>query len=110
MATMDPHAVNGELKDAREAQLTLQVKQWDLELATKLAFEDARTKASIMGTKDGKAPSEAACERSAKSDPTYLKCLGEGVDIRKALAKSDIQVEFLRRKHETILAMEGNKK
>jgi hypothetical protein len=101
---MDPNAVNEELKKARETHVVAVVVQLHTELQKKLAFENARAMAASKGNGE-KAPSEAACERAAKTDPEYLKLCGAEVSATEAVLRADVQVEYLRKKFEATMAI-----
>lgn len=101
---LDPTAINEELKKARLAHVSAQVTLLTVEFNKKMAFEAARTTASSK-TVDGKAPSEAACERTAKNDATYLKACQSEITATEMALKADILVEYLRKQFDVALAM-----
>lgn len=102
MAALNPAMVNEELKKAREKHMKAQISQLRTELDKKLAFENARATASSK-TVDGKVPSEAACERAAKNDGTYLKLCEKEIEAINETIKADIEVEFLRKSFDIAL-------
>lgn len=108
MASVDLAAVNEELKKAREAHVDAVVKQLEAEFSKKMAFEAARNAAAARST-DGKPPSEAACERAAKTDTDYLKLCAAELKATAAILQADVQVEYLRRKFDMYLAVVNQK-
>lgn len=104
MASLDATAANNELMKARLAHLTAEINYLKAEQSKKLTYEEARTRASSK-TVDGKAPSEAACERIAKSDPTYLNAILLEIGAIEAERRANINVEYCRHAFEVALAL-----
>lgn len=109
MANVDLNAVNEELKNTRNLHTNAVAHQLRTEAKKRQAFESARNATANTKSSDGKAPSEAACERVAKSDPMYLKLCEEEINAIESVMKIDTQVEYLRRKFDMYLAVVNQK-
>ena len=97
MAQLDPLQVNEELKKANEANVEAVIAHLNADLEKRTTLELQRN-AAASKVVDGKAPSEAACERVAKSTGEYLKACKAEIAAIKNVESCRITVEYLRNK------------
>ena len=102
MATLDPNAVNNELKAALEESVKAEIKLLNVRRDKSFALEGAKMSAAAKPV-ERKSPSEAACERVAKNDPKYLKLCDAEIEAVGKASESLIEVEYLRNKFQIAL-------
>jgi hypothetical protein len=102
MALLDPLQVNEELKKANEEHVKAVIAKLNAELERKTTLELQRNVIAAK-TVDGKAPSEAACERQARTTPEYLKSCKAEIAAVKDEMDSMTTVEYLRNKVQAAL-------
>jgi len=100
---MDLHAANDEIMAAHGDYINNLVAKLTVEHNRKTALESAKNAASMGTTDSGKSLSEAACDRMAKQDPTYLQLCTDEIAAARAFETSKMQLEYHQRKLEILL-------
>ena len=104
MAQLDPLQVNEELKKANEAHVSAVVANLTAVFQVKTTLELQKSAVAARSV-DGKAPSEAACDRQARCTPEYIKACKDEIQSVKQQQDCHTSVEYLRYKLQIAIAL-----